>query len=127
MPTMLQTYFGESGNPKIGCGGLEGSPQAYSIHIFWKILAILGHFLTHNVLFQVEGALKHLFAGSKNFQYMVVCVRHLQKRMGGACTDHRRPKNNVSLPTIVIFMHFYVILRQKWAFFGWCVPESPFF
>ena len=85
---------------------------------------MLGDFFTHDVLYQVEEALKHLFAGSKNFEYMFVCVRHLEKRVGRACTGHPSQKNNVFLPKIGAFRPF---LGKKWAFFRGSGPESPIF
>ena len=89
-----------------------------------KILAILGHLLTHNVLFQVEEAQKHLFAGSKNFEYMLLCVRHPQNRVGGLILTTRAQKTMFFQTKIVILMPFF---GKKWAFFGVGGPESPSF
>ena len=92
--------------------------------MFCKILAILGHFWTLKVLFQVEEALKHLFAGSNNFEYMFFCVRHLQSRVGRACTGHPSPKDNVFLPKIGGLRLF---LGEKRAMFRGSGPETPIF
>ena len=84
---------------------------------------MLGHFLTHNVLFQVEEALKHLFAGSNNFEYMFFCVRHLQNRVGRACTGHPSQKNNFFCPKLAFLGHFWA---KNGHFLGGAALNHPF-
>ena len=91
--------------------------------MFCKILAISGHFLTHNVLFQVEEALKKLFAGFNNFEYLFPCVRHLHNRVGRACTGDPSPKNNVFSPKLAFFGHFRA---KNGHFLGRAALNNPF-
>ena len=56
----------------MGWAGRERTPLAENIQILLTTLAIWGLSLTHNGLFQVGSALKHLFSGSYTLQHMFI-------------------------------------------------------
>ena len=109
---------------KYGAGALKGTPKPRTYRFLWKISAILGNCLTHNVLFQVKEAPKHLFAGSNNFEYMVFCIRHLQNTVGRACTDHPSTKKTLFRCPKVSFLCIYMSFLGRNGHFWVAFPEA---
>ena len=85
---------------------------------------MLGHFLTHNVLFQVEEALKHLFAGSNNFEYQFSFASGICKKgWGGLVLAIRARKTVLFCPKLAFLGHFWA---KNGHFLGGAALNHPF-